>query len=149
MPRDLTQGQHVPATSEAAACGPMTRKIRRDDPDFATLLVLNDNPDIVFKVEEHTDADRRMTPRLKQKLDDLAIRVAKEWTGVRLRVTEAWDENNEHAGNSLHDEGRAADLTTMPIDGNKLGRLSRLAIEAGCDWVFFENSAHIHVSVKK
>lgn len=148
MPNDLTQGQHVPATSEATACGPMTRKIRRTDPDFATLVV-NDNPGIVFKVEEHTDADRRMTLRLKQKLDDLAIRVAKEWTGVRLRVTEAWDENNEHAGNSLHYEGRAADLTTMPIDGNKLGRLSRLAIEAGCDWVFFENSAHIHVSVKK
>ena len=149
MPNDLIQGQHVPATSEATACGPMSRKIRRDDPNFLALLVSNNNRDIVFKDEERTGADRMMTPRLKEKLDDLAIRVANEWVGVKLRVTEAWDENNEHAGNSLHYEGRAADLTTMPIDGNNLGRLSRLAIDAGCDWVFFENSAHVHVSVKK
>jgi len=149
MPKDLTQGQRVPATSEATACGPMTRRIRRSDPDFDALLVANDNPDIIFKNEERSGADRMMTPRLKEKLDDLAIRVAGEWVGVKLRVTEAWDENNEHAGKSLHYEGRAADLTTAPVDGNKLGRLSRLAIEAGCDWVFFENSSHVHVSVKK
>lgn len=148
MASDLTQGQHMPETSEVATCGSISGKIRRDDARFGA-LVFNDNPGIAFKDEEHTGADRMMTPRLKQKLDNLAIRVAEEWAGVRLRVTEAWDENDEHAGNSLHYEGRAADLTTMPIDGNKLGRLSRLAIEAGCDWVFFENSAHVHVSVRK
>ena len=68
---------------------------------------------------------------------------------MKLRVTEAWDENNEHHGSSLHYEGRAANLTTEPRDGDKLGRLGQLAVDAGLDWVFFENSSHVHVSVKR
>jgi hypothetical protein len=145
---DFRQGQHVPAGGEFATCGPIAGKVRRTDPAFAN-LVRNDNPDIIFKDEEGTGADRMMTPRLKEMLDRLAPLVAGEWPGVKLRVTEAWDENDEHSGNSLHYEGRAADLTTSPVDGNKLGRLCRLAVGAGFDWVFFENSAHAHVSVRK
>ena len=90
-----------------------------------------------------------MTTKLGNKLDALANLVKAEWPGVKLRVTEAWDENDEHSPGALHYEGRAADLTTWPVDGVKLGRLSGLAIDAGFDWVYFENSAHIHVSVKK
>lgn len=36
-----------------------------------------------------------------------------------------------------------------PIDGGKLGRLGRLAVEAGLEWVFFENRFHVHVSMSK
>lgn len=143
---DLALGDKVPAKSEADASGAITKKIKRTDPEFAG-LVSNTNADIVFKDEEKTGADRMMSTRLKQKLDALATTVAAEWTGVKLRVTEAWDEDNEHTGNSLHYEGRAADLTTSPLDGTKLGRLGRLAVDAGFDWVWYENSAHIHVSV--
>lgn len=144
---DLSQGQKVPNASELVTCGPITKKITRTDPEFAG-LVTNTNAKIVFKDEENTGADRMMTPRLKSKLDSLANVVASEWPGAKLRVTEAWDEDNEHADASLHYEGRAADLTTNPVDGAKLGRLARLAVDAGCDWVFFEDSSHIHVSVK-
>lgn len=145
---DLSPGQKVPNASEISTCGAITRKIRRTDPEFGD-LVSNSNPKIKFKDEEGTGADRMMSPRLKAGLDALADRVAAEWPGVRLRVTEAWDENDEHAGLSLHYEGRGADLTTFPVDGNKLGRLGRLAVDAGLDWVYFEDSNHLHVSVRK
>ena len=52
-----------------------------------------------------------MTPKLKARLDALANLVAAEWSGVKLRVTEAWDEDDEHSPTALHYEGRAADLT--------------------------------------
>ena len=89
-----------------------------------------------------------MTRRLKTRLDVLAGFVKAEWPGTILRVTEAWDEDDEHGANSVHYEGRAADLTTWPIDNSKLGRLGRLAVRAGFDWVFYENAAHIHVSLR-
>ncbi|WP_029077494.1 hypothetical protein [Bradyrhizobium sp. th.b2] len=148
LPDDLTQGQKVPNASETATCGAIAKKIKRTDPEFAT-LVSNQNASIVFKDEEGTGADRMMSTRLQAKLDALASLVSAEWAGVKLRVTEAWDENDEHLPTALHYEGRAADITTQPPDGAKLGRLARLAVNAGCDWVFYEDTSHVHVSVKK
>lgn len=145
---DLVQGEKVPNKSEKQTVGAITKRINRTDPEFATLIV-NNNPAIVFKDEEATGADRRMTAKLRDGIDQLAVLVSQEWAGTKLRVTEAWDEDGEHSAEALHYEGRAADLTTFPIDGNKLGRLGRLAVEAGLGWVFFEDSKHIHVSVSK
>ena len=135
LPGKLKLGQKVPNGSEVDVCGPILKKIKRTDPEFQS-LVENLNAEIVFKDEEGTGADRMMSPRLQAGLDRLAAMITAEWPGVKLRVTEAWDENNEHHGNSLHYEGRAADLTTSPTDGDKLGRLGRLAVDAGLDWVF-------------
>jgi hypothetical protein len=144
----LSLGQRVPDTSEAAATGPLTERVVRGSPAFAE-LVRSDDPDIVFKDEEHTGADRMMTPRLRALLSRLARRVSREWPDVRLRVTEAWDERGEHGPNSIHYEGRAADITTSDTDPERLGRLARLAVESGFDWVFFENASHVHVSVRR
>src|SRR5205807_397714 len=109
--RDLSPGEKIPNASEPATSGPITRKIKRTDPEFAS-LVSNINSKIVFKNEEETGADRMMTRKLGDKLDALADLVAAQWHGVKLRVNEAWDENDEHSPGSLHYEGRAADLTT-------------------------------------
>jgi hypothetical protein len=88
-----------------------------------------------------------MSPKLNHAMNQLAELTQREWPGVSVRVTEAWDEDREHSAGSTHYEGRGADLTTSDRDPNKLGMLSALAAISGFDWVYFEDSKHIHVSV--
>lgn len=144
----LTLGDKVPKMNESDVVGAIAGKVVRGTPQFAA-FVKNTNGDIVFKDEEGTDADRMMTPRLRDKLDALAPLVTTEWPGKKLRVTEAWDESSEHNPKSTHYEGRAADITVSDLDGGKLGRLAQLAVDAGFDWVFYEDASHAHVSVTK
>lgn len=145
---ELKLHDKVPNKSESDAVGAIAAKVVRGTPEFDA-LVKNSNVDIVFKDEEATEADKMMTPRMEEKLNLLAELVKTEWPGKKVRVTECWDESNEHSATSTHYEGRGIDMNVSDLDASKLGRLGQLAVDAGFDWVFYEDNKHIHASVKK
>src|SRR5262245_21932133 len=117
----LELGGGVQRKTEQEAIGQVSVRVSRSMPDYRQLL-RNRSAEIVFKDEESTGADRMMTARLERRLMALNRLVQREWDGLSVRVTEAWDENGEHGPSSAHYEGRAADLTTSDIDPSKLGR---------------------------
>jgi hypothetical protein len=144
----LQIGQRVPNEAEARVVGLANEPIKRGQDGFARLVSCSDCP-FVFKDEERNKSDRMMTPRLRQSLLQLSKLVEKTWPKLELRVTEAWDDRREHGRESVHYEGRAADITTSDQDPAKLGVLAALAVKAGFDWVYYEDATHVHVSVKR
>lgn len=143
---DLTVGQKVPDMTGPEAAGATTGAIAQDSSQYQLLLLDLDNPDFAFD----PGVTRKATARLREKLNTLATLVQQEWPGVRLNINAAWDPADTHSSHSMHHEGRAADLGTSDKDKkHKYGRLGRLAVNAGLDFVFYEDENHIHAAVAK
>eukprot|EP00058_Branchiostoma_floridae_P013821 XP_002599309.1 hypothetical protein BRAFLDRAFT_117369 [Branchiostoma floridae] len=99
-------------------------------------------------------ADRVMSKALLDHLRTVQRMVQDEFSGVKLKVLEAWDEphagatTGDHPAGSLHYEGRAAKLTLSDGDAAKLPRLAAFCICDGAGYV--ENKGdHILVAVQK
>lgn len=143
-PEVFQKKQRSPKPDENEAVGPITHRIIRGSDEFKEMYN-HKNPNIDFKHK----TDSLMTPLLGNKLDILAKLVEAEWPGLKLRVTEAWGDDPKHSANSLHWEGRAADMNVSDRDSKKLGRLAQLAEYAGFGWVYYEDNLHIHASVSQ
>jgi len=155
-PETLKLKEHFPSLAEKDAVGFPDQVIKRGSDQFSK-LEKNENDSIEFKNKGADAADRLMTADLSRRANRLAELVSDEWPNLKLRVTAAWDDDPIHGGKdkpveqrrSTHYEGRAVDITTSDQDSKKLSRLAGLAIEAGFDWVWYEDNAHVHASVKK
>lgn len=145
---DLKLGDRVPDKTEAAVVKEATAPIKRGSPEFDALTV-NANADVGFD----SDDAHRMTAKVSDKVNALASLVKVEWTGYKLHVNAAWSDDPVHKPKSTHLEGRAVDIvvedSTGKKDKTKLGRLGRLAVKAGFEWVWFEDANHVHASMSK
>lgn len=111
--------------------------------------------------QSYRDEDYLMDPNAESAVTILQKLVADEWydpyTGeaaMQVRLTEAYDSMVEHSQQSTHYQGRGIDLTLTPVPAPGAqsrrfwyGRLSRLSVCAGFDYVFYENNLHVHASV--
>lgn len=160
---DLPTEQHVSRDGdydirESLAVGRMECHVTRDSCAYNRLVGKLD-PSIIYKKEESSPFDSEdllVHPAMVQPLTRLNQLVQAEWGGtVQLRITDAYDsllshdptDSNPATRYSLHYEGRAVDLTTLPVDYDRYPRLCALAICAGFDWVHNETT-HCHASIK-
>ncbi|KXI26778.1 hypothetical protein [Paraglaciecola hydrolytica] len=138
--------EHRPSISEVEASG---ISVRSEDGNALEDLFNYCSNDVVIKFEEGDCSDSKVTKNLKKTIFKLVELIDQEWEGERkLRITEAWDNNAEHTKYSLHNEGRAADITTDDRDTKKLSKLACLAMAAGFSWVKLEKD-HVHASVPR
>ncbi|KAI8492680.1 hypothetical protein Bbelb_297210 [Branchiostoma belcheri] len=178
----LASGGSWPAGETVeSACGTIDYPVTRDKVEDFKRLVQYPANNIVFENEERSEAwcgsaergrcvdcstgivgsglddrcaDRVMTKSMLDLLRKVQKMVKDEFTGVKLKVLEAWDE--PHAGategdapaESLHFEGRAAKLTLTDGDTSKLPQLAKNAICAGANFVEHKGD-HVFVAVRK
>jgi len=120
------------------------------DPDLD--LIEYHDPTIWWESDNDTDGDTEDDHQMHRDLLPPLLRLSALVLHEQalLKVQDSYRPTGIHNPQSLHREGRAIDLTA---DGMTLGRLARLAVQAGFDWVYYESprsgGAHVHGSVRR
>ena len=139
---------HHPPRKELLVSGPNDADLFDAELD----LVEYHDPTIWWESDNDTDGDTENDHLVHRDLLPALIRlnalVLHE--GAVLKVQDSYRAEGVHNAQSLHREGRAIDLTA---DRMTLGRLARLAVQAGFDWVYYESpragGAHVHASMRR
>jgi hypothetical protein len=142
----LSLGDTNPASDEETAVGPVRNFVTPDCSRFNDLVV-NDNEDITFL--DDSEYARYMTQRLSEKLNLLEDLVSVAFAGnFSLVVRDGYQAPSVDSDPTTFNEGRSARVTLTPTPSESdIAQLSRLAINARFDWVFFEDSQFLRVSV--
>jgi hypothetical protein len=149
----LAFGQRVPDVSEEEASGAIFDFVRPGCPSYADLVTLQASATLAFASSTATSTPNRMSSRLARALQTLASTVRTSFGGeARLLVLRAYETPPAVASTAtLHHEGRAADLDVANVpasfQGDALARLGSLAVQAGFDYVAYDQEGHISVSV--
>ncbi|XP_077979902.1 uncharacterized protein LOC144435200 [Glandiceps talaboti] len=180
----LNNGDHYPTVfaSDVATVGALDRHVTRDmEADFGRLIQYAGR-NVEFENSERSASwcgsedrecvdctsgikgstpnsrcsDRVMSTRMNSVIRYLQKMVRDEWTDVKLKVLEAWDEpyegqpyeNGDNPADSLHYEGRAILVKLSDNDNDKLTTLASFAICSGIDYVEHKDN-HLYMAVKK
>lgn len=144
---------------ESQFAGAIQRRISRGTDDFELLRSINALPirwaevGGTIKNEEaapYQNDDLFIDPHLVNSLDRLAeliglVKGTPRLPTSELVLTESFDEQGEHANDSLHYEGRAVDFRGERGATDIFRRLAGLAMLAGFDWIENETN-HVHAS---
>ncbi|MCH7587950.1 MAG: hypothetical protein IIC78_07945 [Chloroflexi bacterium] len=152
-----------PTHAESGTVEQIAAEIKYEDWNYKSLLEYTDVPGVTYwlndKDQDLPNGNREnhyMQRELVPVLEKIAELAEKEQ--IDLWVTDAWDQDNGHANNSRHYEGRALDLDfpcggcTVQKDQAGLGRLAYLAEKAlnalGIEnyWIWHEFT-HVHISI--
>eukprot|EP00041_Stephanoeca_diplocostata_P038734 m.1547738 g.1547738 ORF g.1547738 m.1547738 type:complete len:2579 (-) comp25261_c0_seq2:183-7919(-) len=148
-------GDRIPNVTETEASGGLRDVIGVGSPDYQR-LVNNTNAAIVF-VPDATGQSNLMTNRLNTKLNVL-VSLMQDAVAVfgssaqLLEVSRAYvfppsTVNLTTATVSLYNEARAARIALAAGVGGNLSELMRFSQAAGFDWVHYEDTSYLHVSV--
>ena len=143
-------GDSIPDATEAATVGALQDYLVPGCPGYDR-LVTNTNPLVTFGPSTTTSTPSLMTVRLSDKLDALAAVMATDtrFSGLSIYVHEAYQVPPANdADASLHNAGRAALLSLVATSTpTLLGQLGRLAAFVGTDWIHFQSSNRLYISV--
>ncbi len=134
-----------PQAGEIEVCGPCRWVIRRNSIDFRTLLVEIDDVRLADTKDPLLKDSFRMHPCMRPAFHRLLELAAEE--AIVVEIIRAWDGSDAKNLENLHGEGRTLCLTAQNHKPEDIAVLSRLAQEAGFDWLKREPD-HISVSCR-